>query len=405
MVEIKFLDYYNKEERIRCPYPTGVCKVNLRALESNIKKLRSFANKRAGKKLKFLLPVKGNGYGSGLLPIAKFVEERKLCDFFGVAHLEEARKLKKAKIKTPILILGQSLCDPAHIKYIVQNNIEQAISDEEVLNALEVESKKQKKVSKIHLMVDTGMGRCGVLANNTPTLLEKVKKSKNIQLAGIMTHFSVADSPNPEHIKYTKKQIDIFTKLKNKIAVEIPKNSIIFHAANSGGTLEHIKSLFDMIRPGIATYGYPEPYGNGLSLGLEPIMQVTSKVALIKKYKKNYSIGYGRTYKTSKEEFIAIVSVGYADGLSRLVSNKFKPIINRKKVRGVGRISMDQFSVLVDKKVKINDEVIIIGKSGNKFSTARDIALAADTISYEVLCNLGNAKRMKHKYYYSKEKK
>ncbi|MFC1612925.1 alanine racemase [Patescibacteria group bacterium] len=440
--QLQFINNYNKLEKKRCPYPTGILKVHLRQLEKNINKIKKFADKKAGKKLKFLLPVKGNGYGSGMIPISKFVGQKKLCDYLGVEHLQEAYELKKEGIKMPILILGQSFYTSEHIAYIVKNNIEQTVSDLKLLNELNTEAKKQNKIVKIHLNIDTGMGRLGILACDTSKFINNIKDCKNVRLAGVMTHFPVSDVPNSADTEYTKQQIADFNELKHAIcghAMACPYlNNILFHASNSGGTLEYEAGLFDMIRPGIATYGYPELYGNGLSLGLKPIMEITTQIALIKTYKKGASIGYGRTYTTKNGESIAIVPIGYADGLNRKLGNRmsknstkaifviphlmrnpvssanfkisgsrvkrgmtiFKQtatiIINGKNRQIAGRISMDQFSVIVDKKSKIGDKVVIIGK-GN---TARDIADQIGSIPYEVLCSFGNAKRLRHEWVY-----
>ena len=397
----QFVEKFNRAEELLYPYPTGICKVDLNTLESNIKKLQDFGDLKAGKKLKFLLPVKGNGYGSGMIPVAKFVDKKKLCDYLGVAHIQEAHELKKEKIKTPILILAQSFLGPEQISYIVKNNIEKTISDISLLKTLDTDAKKQNKTASIHLKVDTGMGRLGVLAKDIPSIVKEIQKCNHVRLKGVMTHFPVADSPLPKDIAYTQRQITNFEDVKKQILSITKNNDIIFHAANSGGTLEHPSSLFDMIRPGIATYGYPEPYGNGLSLKLEPVMQITSHISLIKSYPKGHSIGYGRTYVSAGKELVGVVPIGYADGLDRrLGGGTFTPILNKKKTLSVGRISMDQFCVKVGRKTKEGDEIILLGKSGKLSNTAQDIAGKIGTISYEVLCNLGNSKRMRHEYFY-----
>lgn len=387
---------YNACEIERCPFPTGILKVNLNRLESNILSLNRFANEQTGRNIKFLFPIKTNAYGSGMIPVAKFVELKKLCTYFGVACIQEAMDLRKNGIVTPILIMSQSFCELTHLEYIVRNDIEQAISDKPLLHGLNAAAKKLSKIAKIHLDIDTGMGRCGALCEDVPTLLEKIGECKNIRLVGVMTHFSVADVDEPDAVKYTKKQIKLFNEIKNHVLEKFPHENIIFHTSNSGGVINHAPSIFDMIRPGIATYGYPEQ-DNGLSL--QPIMEVTTKISLIKTFLKKHSIGYGCTYKTrSDNERIAIIPVGYGDGLSRSLSNKLTPIVNGKKAKSVGRISMDQLAIGVDKNTNVGDEVIIIGERDGISNTAYDLAAQSNTITYEVLCNLGNATRMRHEY-------
>jgi len=154
-----------------------------------------------------------------------------------------------------------------------------------------------------------------------------------------------------------------------------------------------------MIRPGIASYGYPE---HNFGLQLKPVMELKTKISLIKKYPKGHCIGYGCTYKTQEEsENIGIVPIGYGDGLSRSLSNKLTLIINGRKEKSLGRLSMDQFATSVGKNTQVGDEVIIIGSKGKIFTSVYDVASKSDTITYEVLCNLGNAKRIRHEYVYN----
>jgi len=387
----------NTKESQSCPCPTGILKVNLRQLERNILELTRFANKKKKEKVKFLLPVKANAYGHGIIPVANFVEAKKLCDYFGVANFQEAYELRKNKITTPILILGQPSCEIKYFKFIIKNNIEQTISDENILFTLNQEAKNLDKKANIHLSIDTGMGREGVLLKDFPNILEKILNYSHINLVGVMTHFAVADEKKSTAKIFTNQQINIFKDIKNIINLNLSGKNIIFHTANSAG-INFDSNLFDMIRPGIASYGYPE---DNSKLKLKPILELKSKICLIKKYPKNYSLGYGQTYKTKKEnEIIGIVPIGYGDGLNRLLSNKLTPIINNIKRKSVGRISMDQFSVIIDNKIKVNDEVIILGEQNKISNTAIDLARQSDSISYEILCNLGNSKRLRHEYEY-----
>jgi alanine racemase len=159
----------------------------------------------------------------------------------------------------------------------------------------------------------------------------------------------------------------------------------------------HKDSVFDMIRPGIAVYGYFSP---DLNIKLEPVMEIESELTLIKVFPAGHSIGYGRTYKVNRKERIGIVPLGYGDGLIRGLSNKLTPIINGKKAQSVGRISMDQFAVRVQNNAKVGDKVYIIGGNKNVKNTAADMAEQCGTISYEILCDIGNSKRVSHEYIY-----
>jgi alanine racemase len=238
------------------------------------------------------------------------------------------------------------------------------------------------------------MGRIGVLLSEAEDLLRFITKLENIELVGVMTHFPVSDSEDDRHMSFTREQVDGLLSLRAKTH-ELFGDGVIFHSSNSGGTTEHNVSLMDMVRPGIVSYGYPEPIGVGQGLEVSPVMEVVSRVSMVKQFPKGHSVGYGRTYLASDQERIGVVPVGYADGLHRSLSNKLTPIIGGVKTQNVGRVSMDQFSIRVFDETKAGDEVVIIGRRGSESNSALDMAGSAGTISYEILCSLGNARRLR----------
>lgn len=379
------------------PYPTGIRLVNLGVLESNINKIIKYVRTTTGRSVRFLLPVKGNAYGHGMCRVAEFAERKKLCDYLGVAHLHEAWTLRNYGIKMPILILGQTLPTAENCKSIVKQSIEQAVSDESLLTALDREANRQKKKVAVHLLVDTGMGRCGVLPRDLYSLIDRFGSCTNTHLAGVMTHFSVADENDADSKTYTRNQIKVFKHVVQLIRSALPGENFLVHTSNSAGTLLHPDSIIDMVRVGIASYGYPTGKN---ALGLEPVMSLKTTVTLIKTYPKDHSIGYVRTYKTKKNERIGIIPIGYADGISRTASNVLTPLINGKKTRSVGRISMDQMAIRVYATTNIGDEVILIGSQNGVSNTADDIARQTGTIPYEILCSVGNASRLRTEYLY-----
>lgn len=210
------------------------------------------------------------------------------------------------------------------------------------------------------------------------------------------THFAVADESEKTSVEFTESQIDKFIKVKEIVENIFDDKKIIFHTANSGATLSNKKAIFDMIRPGILTYGYSD----NLTIDVKPVLELKTKISLIKKFPPNYSIGYGRTYKTKNEENVGIIPIGYGDGLMRAGSNKFRFIVNNSSAKVSGRISMDQTSVLIGEKVKVGDEVILIGESGDKGVWADDLAKLVDSIAYEVLTGFGDQKRIGSVYKY-----
>lgn len=352
--------------------------IDLQELKNNILKI-----KKSVPHALFLLPVKANAYGHGIVEITKYTEKEKLADIFGVAKLSEALELRKTGITTEILIMSHSFFSTHDLCRVQENNISIVVSSIETL-------KKCKNFPglKIHLSVDTGMGREGMFPEEIPQALKIISPNS---LAGIMTHFAVSDESDEESKQFTQIQIENFKKIKTLVKEQYPEQKICFHSSNSGGTLNHPSSIFNMIRPGIAVYGYPEGEN---SLNLQPVMHAHSYIDLIKTYPKDHSIGYGRTYQTSENERIGIIPVGYGDGLFRNLSGKISPFINGKYQPSCGRISMDQFAISLDKNDTEGDRVEIIGLH----CTAQTLANHAGTISYEILCNLGNGPRAEKVY-------
>jgi len=391
----KLLNQLNKLEISKCRFPTGVINIHLDRLAKNIKVIKDRVKVNSGTSPLFLLPVKSNAYGHGIIPVSKYVESEKLCDYFGVATLQEALILRKNGIKKPILVLGQISLTEDSLREPIQNNIEVEVSDLQTMKQLNSIAESIRQKARIHISIDTGMGRTGALPKDVPDIIKALKSCKSTILFGVMTHFSVADEMDAGNKNYTNNQIETFQKVKEEFIKHI-KSPIIFHTSNSAGALLQAKSIFDMIRPGIASYGYPDENIESIS----PAMEIKSSLTLIKSFPKGSSIGYGRTYNTeSDDERIGVVPVGYGDGLSRALSNSFEVIINGARRKSVGRISMDQCAVKVGAGDKVGDDVTIMGKNGNESIDARELARQANTIPYEVLCNMGSSTRLRHEYF------
>lgn len=387
----------NEVEKLQCPFPTGTMRIYLNRLAKNIQTIVSNVSKQRSRPPLFLLPIKANAYGSGMIPVARYVEQSKLCAYLGVAHPGEAFLLRNSGIIMPILSMGEPHQNEEEIRLLIEQNIEQSVSSESTLYFLNTVATKMNKKIKIHLDIDTGMGRTGIFPRDLEMFLEALRECVYVELVGVMTHFSVSDSLLQEDIAYTKKQIDVFNDVRNTISRAYAGVPIVFHTSNSSGCVGVHTDVFDMIRPGIAVYGYGE-YGQNVEL--QPVMELTTKITLIKQYPKDHCIGYGCTYKTKKDgEKIAIIPIGYGDGLSRSLSNIIHFLVNGKQARSVGRISMDQCALLVDEDVCVGDEVIIVGTQGNVKQDASDIAKLTGTISYEVLCTLGNSSRVRCEYF------
>jgi len=330
-----------------------------------------------------------------MIPVARFAEQVQLVDYLGVAHLLEAYELREAGIQLPILIMGQLSLDTDGLEYCIQHDIELCVSSIELISKLDIIAQAMGKPAIVHVDIDTGMGRTGFLYDDINSFTRLKDFQNKIQYKGMMTHFSVADSPKEEDIQFTQNQVERFEKCKSEILQLLNQSCILTHVSNSGGVAFHPGMSFNMIRPGIASYGYSE---KAHEIGIVPIMEVHSEITLIKSFPPHSSIGYGRTYITAQKERFGIVPIGYGDGLLGSLSNKLTPIINGKKTELVGRISMDQSMIRVDDTIQVGDKVIILGTSGTVSNTAEDIAFQANTIPYEIVCALGNSKRLIHAY-------
>jgi len=350
---------------------------------------------RIGKNRLICVPVKANAYGHGAVKIAKTsLEAGASC--FGVASVSEGLALRKGGVKAPILLFSQP--NPDEIRKIVSAGLIPFISDAEFACALNECAKTAKKKLSVHIKIDTGMGRIGCSAKEVPALARQIANSRWLNLTGTATHLAVSDSTNRRDIDYTKEQIARFKKAVKAIrAVGIDPG--IVHAANSGAVILHPDAWFDMVRPGILLYGYKSvtEYEAPLdqlrklsrfkSLTAEPVMELRSTVVLLKRIKKGESVSYGRTWTAETDTLIGVLSVGYADGLPRLASNKWQVLIGGGLYPLVGRISMDQCCVNLGRKTKINrwDEAIIFGSPGND---AAALAKITGTIPYEITCNI-----------------
>jgi len=365
--------------------------IHLDRLKENINSVKE----RIGKNRLICVPVKADAYGHGAVKIAKTsLEAGASC--FGVASVAEGLALKKGGIKAPILLFSQP--NPDEIRQIVSAGLIPFVSDAEFASTLNDYAKAAKKKLSVHIKIDTGMGRIGCAAKEAPALARQIAKSRWLKLTGTATHLAVSDSTNRRDIDYTKKQIACFKKAVKAIrAAGIDPGPV--HAANSGAVILHPDAWFDMVRPGILLYGYKsvaeyeappdqlKKLAGYKSLSVAPVMELRSTVVLIKKIKKGESVSYGRTWTAETDTLIAVLSVGYADGLPRLASNKWQVLIGNQLYPLVGRISMDQCCVNIGKKAKVNrwDEAIIFGSPGND---AAALAKITGTIPYEITCNI-----------------
>ncbi|KRQ87130.1 Alanine racemase [Caloramator mitchellensis] len=338
--------------------------------------------------------IKADGYGHGAAELARVLREEGV-DYFAVAVITEALELRKYGFNEPILVMGYT--PSTFAKQIVENDITQAVFSYESAKALSDEAVKLNKEVKIHIKVDTGMGRVGFLpCESSIQDIINISKLRNIKLEGIFSHFSSADESDK---KFSFEQLNKF----NQFLDELKTKGVTFdikHMANSAAIIDIEDSYFDAVRPGIMLYGYyPSKEVNIDKVDLKPVMTLKANIVHLKEVDAGTPISYGRKFYTARKSKIATLPLGYADGFTRLLFNKINVIVNDKLVPVVGRICMDQCMIDVTdcQDIKVGDEVIVMGNTENIKNDADVFAEYLGTINYEILCMV--SKRVPRVYF------
>lgn len=337
--------------------------------------------------------VKADAYGHGAVEVASTLLKNGFTKL-AVAILDEAIELRKNGIECPIMILG--ITPNFLFEDLIKYNVEPTISSYDDANSLSKMAVKYGRKIKIHIALDTGMGRIGFLPDDEGIdAVYKISQLQNIEIESLFSHFSTADESDKT---YTKLQFEEYKKFYGKLMdknVKINMKNI----ANSAAIMELPFTYFDEVRPGIIIYGYyPSNEVDKNKLNIKPVMTLKANIVHLKTIDKDKYVGYGRKFKSVRKTVIATLPIGYADGYSRRLSQKSKIIINDKLAPVVGNICMDQCMVDVTDvgDVSIGDEVILIGEKGNLKFNADNIASILETINYEVLCMM--SKRLPRVY-------
>ena len=354
--------------------------VDLDAIAFNVRNIK----KRLGKSVDLMAIVKADGYGHGAYPVSRVVLKNG-ADSLGVAILEEGVELREKGVKAPIVNLYPEPHQRA--KRIVEYDLEQVVTDLKLVKNLSQEAEKQNKSCNVYIEIDTGLGRYGVLPEDTKELAKKIKTLPNIHLKGILSQFSTADARKKD---FAYKQLRVFKNTLDQLQAfsnNIPIKSI----ANSGAVLDIPASYFNHVRVGHLLYGLYPSSETSESIQVKPVMNLRSRVLFIKEVKKGTPISYGKTYIAKRKTKIATIPLGYADGYSRLLSNKGEVLIRGKRAKVVGRVCMDAFMVDVSHipEVKVGDEVAVMGKQGKDEITAHDLGRWTNTFAYEIMTRMG----------------
>jgi alanine racemase len=331
---------------------------------------------------KVLAVVKAQAYGHGAVPVARHLAGLG-AHMFGVAMVEEGRDLRDAGISSPILVMGPVF--PEQAESLVRANLTPVVYTLPLAKALSDAAGSAGRTVPVHVKIDTGMGRIGVLPEDASLFIETISKLPGIVVEGLMTHFADADLRDK---KFATEQMDRFESLIGSLdakGISIP----LRHAANSAAVLEYDRALLTMVRPGLMLYGY-NPLESGVPADVRPVLSLVTRIASIKKVPAGVPISYGRTFVTKRESLIATIPIGYADGYSRGLSNRGEAIVRDKRVPVAGRVCMDMTMLDVTEVpgVTAGDEAVLIGSRGNERISADDIAAKTGTIAYEVLCGI-----------------
>ncbi|MGN0160718.1 MAG: alanine racemase [Lachnospiraceae bacterium] len=369
-------------------YNRCFAEISLEAIEHNIQEVR----RKVGEDVWILAVIKADGYGHGAVPIAHHIKNQ--VQYFATATIEEAMELRNAGITHPILILGYT--SPSQYDDIVKYDITQTIYSLDTAVKMDKAGRRAGKKGKIHIAIDTGMTRIGFAMNEESLSdVEKISSLEYVELEGMFSHFSCADMIDKT---YSKKQMDCydwFASELEKRGVHIP----VKHLCNSAGIIEFDSHRFNMVRSGIITYGlYPSEEVRKDELKFIPALTWKSHVVHIKNVEAGYGVSYGATYVTTKPTKIATISVGYADGYPRSLSNKGRVIIHGQYAPILGRVCMDQIMVDVTgiDDVKLEDEVILVGREGNAELSVEEVANLSGSFNYEFVCDI--SKRVKRIY-------
>jgi alanine racemase len=356
--------------------------IDLGAYDRNIKALRSLTE--TGTKL--MAVVKADAYGHGTVQLSR---RAIACDadVLGVARIEEALELREAGIDSPILIFGHTPISLADA--LIDHELTQTVWSLDVAAALSSHARARKTRLPVHIKVDTGMGRLGVLVRRSDSIREvqAIAALPGLETQGIYTHFASADAADKTSAGLQLRLFLEFIEALRRVGLGFP----LRHAANSAAFLDMPDSHLDMVRLGISTYGLlPSSEMTADGLELEPVMQLKVRIMQLKDVPADFAVSYGGTWRTRAPTTIATVAIGYADGLDRLLSSRGEMLVRGQRAPIVGRVCMDLTMLDVGHipRVTLDDEVVVLGRQGNEVILASELADLTDTIPYEVLTSI-----------------
>jgi alanine racemase len=366
--------------------------IHLTSLAHNVRELRRITSPSA----RFMAVLKANGYGHGAVPVATSALQNG-ADTLGVARIEEGIRLREAGISAPVLIFGYY--DPDLAQLLIDYELTPTVYSFQTAELLSGEATARGKSIRIHIKVDTGMGRIGLLPDALMALdlsessksltreISRIARLPGLEIEGIYTHFACADTADRS---YTDQQLKLFLEITEHLdrnGIHIP----LRHAANSGALINYPETHLDMVRPGISLYGlYPSADVDKNRVSLQPVMTFKASIIQLKEVPPGFRVSYGATYKTEHKTRIATVSVGYADGFNRLLSSRGHMLVHGVRAPVVGRVCMDLTLIDVGHipDVRMGDEAVIFGEQNGAELSVDEIAATLGTINYEIVTGI-----------------
>lgn len=371
-------------QKIIDTYERGYALIDLDAILANMEHIKA----HIAPDTRIIGVVKADGYGHGSVPISRTLEPLGFLYGFAVATAEEAHILRMAGIKKPLLVLGYTF--PYSYEMLAKEEIRATVFRWDSIEELDKAAVRAGKHIKVHIKVDTGMGRIGITPDEEGLkFVERLMQEKNIEIEGIFTHFAKADEQDKTYVERQFAEFTAFIeKIEEKLGLRIP----LKHCSNSAGIMEMPKANMDLVRAGIILYGlYPSDEVNRDIFPLRPALSWYSRIVYIKTIHSGQSISYGGTFAAKEDTRVATIPLGYADGYPRSLSNKGYVLIRGRKAPILGRVCMDQFMVDVTDipEAVEGDRVTLLGVDGEEIISAELLGELSGRFNYELVCDLG----------------
>lgn len=358
-----------------------VAAVDLDAIRHNVRQFR----RHLPDSVRLMAVVKADAYGHGAVPVARAALAAG-ADCLAVAFLDEALELRAGGISAPILVLGYT--PPRAVEEAVKNDVTLTVYSEEVVEALGRQAAREGRDVDVHVKVETGMGRLGLLEEEFPSFLRRFIRFPHLRIKGVFTHFACADESDKGYTHFQHQRLLWFVDRLRETGMDVP----LVHCSNSAAAIDLPEYAHALVRLGISMYGYyPSEEVNREVVQLKPALTLKTRIVRLKRPPEGTGISYGKTVTVDGSRWIATIPVGYADGLNRHLSNRGSALVRGRRVPIVGRICMDQAMLDVTEAmpVSVGDEVVLYGRQGDEMISVDEVARLLDTITYEVTCAVG----------------